>query len=326
MDKIFFTFDVILPIILLIVLGYILKVIGIFDDKITKALNKFTFLISIPVLVFYNIYNIKDFKIDLNLILFAIAIIVILFILGILLNKIIKTEEKNKSVLLQNFFRTNASTMGLQVILLMGISDVANANVVTLIGVSVALYNMLGVIAFQIYDQNNIKLNIPKTIFKVLSNPIIIGVMLGFFVQFIRSFIGYTWLSDNLTPIYKTIGDIAKISSPIALIALGSSFYFTNIKSLKKEIILGVSIRSLFIPVFVLSLAILLKDQLGFNENHFPALIAVFIPSLAVSVAPMADFMNGNSKLAGQLIVWTTIFSTISLFLSILILKSLVLI
>lgn len=326
MQELLFTIDAILPMILLIILGYILKLFGVLDDNITKGLNKFTFVISIPVLVFYNIYNIEELIIDTNLIIFSIITILILFILGIIFNIIFKTDDKNKGILLQNFFRTNASTMGFQVIALMGISSYAETNVVAMIGVSVALYNMLGVIAFQLYDKTNGKIKLVNLIIKILTNPIVIGILLGFFAQFLRTLIGYEWFSQNLNFVYIAVRDVAKISSPVALIALGASFYFKSFNELKKEIIVGVLIHSVIIPIIIFGVAIIFREQLGFNENHFPALIAIILPSLAVSVAPMADNMNGNSKLAGQLIVWTTIASSVTMFIVIYILKSLLLV
>ena len=49
-----------------------------------------------------------------------------------------------------------------------------------------------------------------------------------------------------------------------------------------------------------------------FNGAHFAAFIAVFATPVAVSSVPMSQEMGGDVSLAGQLVVWTTIFSSLS--------------
>ncbi|VEU82850.1 AEC family transporter [Acholeplasma hippikon] len=326
MQEFLYTMDAILPMMILIALGYMLKVLRLFDEAVTKGLNKFTFIVSIPVLVFYNIYNIEKLVVDTNLIIFSVVSILVLFFLGILFNRYFKTSDRNKSVMLQNFFRTNTSTMGLQVVAVMGISIAAQTNVAAMVGISIATFNMLGVIAFQIYNKSAGKIKIGKLLISIITNPIIVGVLCGFGALGLRAIVGYHWLSENLSPVFIAVKEVAKVSSPVALIALGASFTFSSFKELKKEIIAGVLIRTVIVPAIIFGIAIGLKDVLGFNENHFPALVVVMLPSLAVATAPMADSMNGNSKLAAQLIVWTTIASSITMFVVIYILKVLMLV
>lgn len=322
MQEFIFTVNAIFPMIILITLGYFLKIKNIFTESIVKGLNSFIFIIAIPVLIFYNIYNMETFSVDLNVALFMSLTIIFLFIVGVLFTNKVNTKKENKSILLQTFFRTNATTLGLQVVLLMNITQKAEANVIAMTGISIALYNALGVIAFQIYDTNKNKINYYHVFLKVLKNPIIIAIILGFIFKLTGQFLEVSYLKDNLNWLYKAIGQVAAIASPLALITLGASFSFKSLKELKKEIILGVLIRSLIVPTIIFLIAIIFRNEIGFDKNHFPALISVLVPSFAITVVPMADSMNGNSKLAAQIVVWTTIFSTFTMFIIIFILKS----
>ena len=54
----------------------------------------------------------------------------------------------------------------------------------------------------------------------------------------------------------------------------------------------------------------------------YPALIALFGSPVAVSSAIMAKGMGGDEQLATQLVVWTTLFSSITVFLSVCILMA----
>jgi predicted permease len=58
-----------------------------------------------------------------------------------------------------------------------------------------------------------------------------------------------------------------------------------------------------------------------FGGAHFAALVAAFTTPVAVSSVPMAQEMGGDSTLAGQLVVFTTISSAATVFLASFLLK-----
>ena len=117
---------------------------------------------------------------------------------------------------------------------------------------------------------------------------------------------------DGVKFVYTTIKWLAQCASPVALIALGGAFQFSAISRLKKQIILATSIRIVIVP----TLALIVAYFLSFNDiRYFPALIALFGTPVAVSSVPMAQEMNNDSELAGQLVVWTSILSALTLFI-----------
>lgn len=322
MSDLLFSLYAVIPMILLISLGYVLKRLGIINEILSKGFNRFVFVVGIPVLLFYNMYNMESFNVDFNIIVFVVVGTFVLFFIGLLFTKLFNTDVTNKSILLQSFIRSNASTIGLQVVLLLGLSEIATANVFAMTGLSVALYNVLGVISFQIYESDHVKIRILPLLFKVIKNPIVVGTILGFLSLAVRPIIGVPLIKTYLEPMYLAIGSVASIASPLSLIALGATFVFTEVNGLKKEVITGIMIRSIFSPLVIFVVAILFRDYFGFTKDHFPTLLAVIVPSLAVSITPMAEYMRGNPKLSSQLIVWTTITSTITMFILIMILKS----
>ena len=76
--------------------------------------------------------------------------------------------------------------------------------------------------------------------------------------------------------------------------------------------------RVAIVPVAVISVA--LATGL-FNSAHIAAYVALFGTPVAVSTVPMTQELGGDSALAGQLVVWTTLFSGLTLFLFSFILK-----
>ena len=59
-----------------------------------------------------------------------------------------------------------------------------------------------------------------------------------------------------------------------------------------------------------------------FNGANFAAFVAMFASPVAVSTVPMAQSMGADHALAGQLVVWTTLISSVVIFLASFILKS----
>ncbi len=319
-----FALNAIIPMIIIIMIGFILKKIGILTEDLTKGLNRLVFVLLIPVYMFYSIYNMNDFQTDWNLSIFLIIIILVLFGIGFIVSTYIVKDHDSKAVILQSSVRANASSVGIPVVMAIALTGLrAEANIIVMTGITVAIYNTLGVIAFQMYDRDLRKIQILPVLWKVLRNPIIIGILSGFLVLIIRPVFGEMWLKNQVPAAYSVIESIAIIAAPLSLIALGGTFEFKSFNSMKKEIIIGVILRSIIAPLIVFTIAIIFRESLGFDANHFPALLVVIVPGLAVTVPPMAQHMKSNYKLATQLVVWTAITSTLSMFFLIGLLHSL---
>ena len=95
------------------------------------------------------------------------------------------------------------------------------------------------------------------------------------------------------------------------------SFDFAAVKELKKQIAIGTVARVVAVPGIALSVAIVLSTYtniLNFSPQVYPALIALFGSPVAVSSAIMAQEMDNDGTLAGQLVVWTSIASIFTIF------------
>ena len=79
--------------------------------------------------------------------------------------------------------------------------------------------------------------------------------------------------------------------------------------------------RCLMVPVLGLG-GVYLFFKSEFTGAHFAALTAVFTTPLAVSSVAMAQEMDGDAQLAGQLVIWTTLMSAITTFVASFLLKA----
>ena len=88
-------FNAVMPIILLILLGYILRQKGFLTDGFLQNGNKLVFKLLLPTMLFINIYHIESLSgIRWDLALYALAAILVIFCLS-LVTAILTTDRKS---------------------------------------------------------------------------------------------------------------------------------------------------------------------------------------------------------------------------------------
>ena len=113
--------------------------------------------------------------------------------------------------------------------------------------------------------------------------------------------------------------------SPFALIVLGARTDFSAVKSLASYITTGVILRLIIAPLIGIGGAYLLSSHTGLltvAPSDYPGLIALFGSPVAAASAVMVSEIGGDDQLATQLVVWTSVFSMITIFLTVFTLKS----
>lgn len=324
-----FAANAILPIVLIISLGYVLKKIKFIDLHFINMLNKYVFRVGLPVLLFYNVYSIESFdEIKWGVILFAVLSILVMFVIGWFSIFFTVKDPNQKGVILQAVIRSNFALIGIP--LAQSLGGINALLIVSLLSAfTIPLANILSVISLTMYQRNELgeKISKKKVVKSVLTNPLIIGVGLGLLVIFLRGLITpeggvppFT-LKDDMKFGYDALRLIGQTATPMALIALGGQFEISVIKPLLNKIVLGVTWRNIIVPGVVLTLAVLLEDRIVGMKDAYAALIALFGTPLAVSSAIMVHEMGGDEKLAGQLVIWSSIFSILSLFTIIMIFR-----
>lgn len=330
LDTFLFAANAILPIVVIIILGYVLRRIGFMDLHFVNLLNKYVFRVGLPVLLFLNIYSIELFSdIKFGVIVYAVVMMLGLFVLGFLLIPFLVKDPNQKGVILQIIVRSNFALIGIPLAQTLGGFE-AIAIVALMSAFTIPLANVLSVISLTMYQTNELgeRISFKKVFLNILSNPLIIGVVMGLIVLILRGLItteeGTIFFSMRRdTPfLYDAMRMIAQTASPMALIALGGQFELSVIKPLMKKIALGVSWRILFVPAIALSVAYILEPKILGMDQAYVALIALFATPAAVSSAIMVHEMGGDEQLAGQIVVWSSVFSILTMFAIIVIFRT----
>lgn len=301
------SFNVVLPLFLMIVLGYSLKRIRVYDEHTISGVNQLVFKVFLPLLLFINIYQTDVAGVfDLKLMLVAMLGVLGSFFMTWLIIAWIEKDNRKRGVLIQGIFRSNFVIFGIPVTTSLFGAEATGAAAL-LVAVIVPIFNMLSVVILEIYRGSRI--NVPKILKGILTNPLIIGSVIGLLCL---------WLHIKIPLVLeKTISDLSKVTTPLALVILGGSFTFSSMKGNVKQIAIGVLGKLVIVPVICLSFALLI----GIRGLGLAILMSIFSSPTAVSSFSMVKQMDGDADLAGHLVVLGSMLSVVTMFVWIFIFK-----
>ena len=112
---------------------------------------------------------------------------------------------------------------------------------------------------------------------------------------------------------------MAEAATPLALVLMGASMNFGRLRGARRSLAVCTAVRLLIAPALFLSLG----TALGFRDIALCAVMLVFATPVAVNSYTMALQMDADADLAGGIVLLTTGLSCLTLFLWILLLKTL---
>ncbi len=314
MDSLLFALNAIMPIVLTVALGYILKRIGIMPMEFAKAGNKIAFRVCLPALLFLNVYNMTALdSIEADYVIYAVIFIAAVFAVNLFLVRAITYDPGSRGALLQNSFRSNFALIGIPLAQsLCGSEGVAVSALLS--AVTIPFFNILAVVSLSVFSNDGKRPSLRKILKGIVTNPLIASIFLGFAVLALRSLPvnqGIDFRLSEIKPLFKVLSYLSDMATPLALLVLGAQFEFSAVSGYRKELLYGVIMRNILVPSLGLGLAYIFFSH-RFGGAQFASFIALFATPVAVSSVPMAQEMKSNAELAGQLLVFTTIISAFS--------------
>ncbi len=299
--------EIVLPLFLMMAVGYVIRLSGLMNETSVRQTNKVIFKIFLPLLVFRNIYTTElSESFDSQLLIYAVAGVAVQFLLSLCIVLLTEKENARRGVMLQGMFRSNFVLFGIPVCTAL-FGDQAAGLASILIAVIIPIYNALAVISLEMFNGGHP--SFLKTLKGILTNPLILASAAGILCLLFN----FT-LPDVLD---STIASLGGIATPLAFVILGASFGFKEIGGCIKDLTVTLVVKLLFFPIIFLGLAILL----GFRGAPLAVLLTVFASPIAVSSFTMAQQMGGDDKLAGQLVIFSSLFSIFTMFLFIFLLR-----
>lgn len=304
-----FSISITAPIFLVLIVGVVLERIGMINDNFVEVASKLVFNVTMPALIFINItQNSKDPGAHLPLLLYSLTATVIgyLALEWIVGKTVLRTSDRG--IVVQGAFRSNMAIIGLAYCLnAYGNEALAIASVY--IGGVMVLYNVLAVIT--INRSMNAQKSVVDSLKTIAKNPLIIAIVVAF---------AASQVNLKLPEVVTQAGNyFARMTLPLALLCAGASLRFDALRSDLSPALISTIGKLVFMP-----LLLTLGGYIwGFRGIELGILFLLSSSPSASAGYIMARAMNGNSVLAANIIVLTTLLSLISTSLGVTLLRSL---
>ena len=300
----------IIPLFILIGMGIYVRWRKMLTDTELQHVNAMVFRVFFFCMMFYNMYTTTiATAFRPRLMAFTVtALFVMLLISGIVVCTVEK-DNRSRGAMLQGLFRSNFVLLGLPLVEnIFGPEAVAVPTM--MIAVVSPIYNIVSIFMLESFRGKG-NFSLASSFVKVLQNPMIIGALLGLFFLI-------TGISVP-DPLLKPVRQIAYCTSPVALLILGASFRFGTVSEEKRNLAILVLGRLLVIPALVMGTAY----YMGFRGVDFVTILCIFATPCAVASFAMAQQLGSNAELAGNGVVVTSAFSSITLFFWVVLFKAL---
>ncbi|MBE5954017.1 MAG: AEC family transporter [Lachnospiraceae bacterium] len=302
MDNFIFSLNSTMPVFLVILLGYILKVKKFLSVEFADMANKFCFSIALPVMLYQDISktNVRE-EMNLKFFLYCLIVTIVMFVLVWILAKLFVKDRSMVGAFAQAGARGSAAILGVAFV-----ENICGDIGMTalMIVASVPFFNMLSVVilvceAPRIGNEGISK--IKSSLINIGKNPIIIGILLGL----LASLAGF----ELPVMLDRSFDYIGRTATPIALIAIGAGFDLKEAITRLKPAIAASFIKLVGLPFIFLPIAI----KIGFRDAEMVAILVMLAAPTTVSSYVMAKSMDNDHVLASNVIVLTTLISSITL-------------
>ena len=309
LDNLVISVEAVAPMFIVMAVGVLIRRKGIINEQEVKKVNRMIFVALFPVLMFSNLYG-KELSDAFNPRLAAFAVIMLMCIYFATMAVVLKIEKnpKSRGAMIQAIYRSNFVIMGIPIVSnIFGSENLAMTSV--MITIIVPIFNILAVVTLEIFRGG--RPNPLHVITGIIKNPMIIGAVMGMLAVDFN--IKLPHFAEN------TVEMLASAATPMALLILGASFDIKSVEHVKRNLIICMAGRLVVVPLIALTCGVLA----GFRDVALITLVAIFAAPTAVSSFTMAQQMDSDGELAGACVIFSSMFSCLTMFCWIFILKSL---
>ncbi len=297
MDNLIFSLNATVPIFLMMLLGLLFRKIGWIDEVFASKMNKFVFLVPLPVLLFEDLATVDFAEVwDMKFVLFCFGATLISIVIAAAVSFLWK-DRSIQGEFIQASYRSSAALLGIAFI--QNIYGDAGMAPLMIIG-SVPLYNVMAVVVLSFFQPERKKLDRQvwiNTLKGIITNPIILGIIAGLLWSALRLPIP--------SILEKTVSNIGAVATPMGLMAMGATFDIRKAFGKAKPAVAAsvmklVGFAALFLPLAV---------WLGFRREQLVAILIMLGSATTVSCYVMARNMGHEGVLTSSTVMLTTLFS-----------------
>ncbi len=309
MENLIFSANAVLPVFLVMVIGWFLKNKNILSDGFFSGVSKYVFIIATPLLLFNDTSSV-DFSasFDINFILAMIGSLIATIIIFWIVYPLFQKNRVKAGAMIHCSYRSNFAILGLPLLKnILTAAGVAKAEMLLALGVPV--FNVIAVFCLAYWSES--KGDYKKVFKNILKNPLILGCVSGLIFSAFKI----------PKPLFleRTITYLGNTALGLGLILLGGSFDFKKFAGCFKEAMAATFAKIVFSPLF----GVIISYLFGFRGDELLITLVYMGSSTAINSYVMAKEMNSDTDLTSGIVVCTTGLSILTLFIGIFIIKSL---
>lgn len=301
MDSVLFALESVLPIILLVVIGYFLGKKKFVEPGFSPSVTKLTFNCFLPAMLFQSIYT-ADFSVAFspNMILITLGATLLCTVLFLFLSKLISNNVHERATMVHGAFRSNSVIIALPIIAnLFGAEGKSEAAI--LLAFLLPFSNVCTVLILS-WGNGNLSKAKPLQILKsIITNPITLAVVAA---------LPFALLKLRLPAfLEKVIDYMASITVPLALIDMGMGLVGRKLAAKPKLVFSSVAWKIVVTPVLFVVAGLLA----GVKSQDLGILFLLGSAPTSVSSYAMTKGMDGDAELASDIILATTLGSAFTM-------------
>ncbi len=288
-----------IPIFLLILIGYLFKRIKFPSNEFWANADKLTYYVLMPSLLVYKLSTASLDGLDaIDFVLTGILGILAVLVVNLILNSKSKTSGASFSSVVQGAVRFNTYVYLALITAIFGDEGIALAAL--LITFAIPLINVICITIFAVFV-NDKKATFLGMLKSIITNPLIIACILGG---------GINYLDFTLPIITLNLLKILSASAlPMGLLSIGFSLDLSSVKEAKAELIISSVLKLLVMPLFMY----LIGTYFALNT----ILLSIVIIFAAMPTAPSSFILSrqlgGDTRLMASIITFQTLLSVLSL-------------
>lgn len=297
LESFVFTLEIILPVFLLLVLGYSLRRSGFMDEGFITVASKMVFNFTLPALVFLAIATADlDMEVHFRLAVFVAAAIAATCLLAILWVRLASIPRPDASAFVQGSFRSNLGIIGIAMAVY-AYGDQGKEVGALILAIGVPAYNLLSVVVLS--SGQGVKWG--DQLVLIARNPLIVAILVAAMVNHLDL--------EILGPAESFLQSLGDMTLPLALIAVGGTLDLSALRKTNRIALQITTFKLLVFPVLITLAAMLC----GFSGTELGVTALMFASPTAAAAFVMAKSMGGNHVLTANAIAVTTLGSLVSI-------------
>ncbi len=305
LDHLLFSLNSTVPLFAIMVLGYLLRQKKFLSEGFIADANKFVFHVALPALLFVDMAS-TDVRavFDGPFVLFCLAATASSILVIWALAKWLLRDKSVVGEFVQASYRSSAAILGSALTAML--YGTAGMSGLMILG-SVPLYNIFAVLILVLespdkaVSSGNLRGRLLASAGHIATNPILLGIAAGFVFGFFRI--------PLPTMVTNTLSTVSKMTTPLALIAIGAGFQGKAALGKLKLTGIATAIKLMVLPALFLPLA----AYLGFTGEKFVALLVMLGSITTPASYVMAKQMGHEGTLTASVCVATTALGALSL-------------